>query len=302
METKDKIWLEQIETLRRERNAIILAHNYQRPEIQDVADFTGDSLELSRKAAALDNPVIVFCGVYFMAETAAILAPDRTVLLPDPKAGCPMADMIDAAALRAAKAEHPDATVVCYVNSSAAVKAECDVCCTSGNAERVVSSIKGDILFVPDQHLGDWVGRKLGRKMILWDGFCPTHARISARQIIKAREEHPGALVLAHPECSAEVVDIADEVLSTGGMLQYAKQSNATNFILATELGILHRLQKENPGKQFHTVSSNTICPNMKKITLEKVAQSLEHNHAVITVPEPTASRARLSLERMLAL
>jgi quinolinate synthase len=292
----------QIDRLRRERRAIILAHNYQLPEIQDLADFTGDSLELSRQAAACDAPVIVFCGVHFMAETAAILAPGRTVLLPDPEAGCPMADMIDAGALRAARQKHPKATVVCYVNSSAAVKAESDICCTSGNAERVVASISGDVLFVPDRHLGQWVGRRLGRELILWDGFCPTHARITPDQIRQRRAEHPEARVLVHPECREEVVALADEVLSTGGMLRHAHSSPAMTFIVATEIGILHRLQLENPAKRFIPVSAQAVCPNMKRITLAKVARSLEQNVTQVSVPEPVCSRARLAVERMLLL
>ncbi len=292
----------QIDGLRRERQAVILAHNYQLPEIQDLADFTGDSLELSRQAAACSAPVIVFCGVHFMAETAAILCPDRTVLLPDPEAGCPMADMIDAGALRAARQKHPKATVVCYVNSSAAVKAESDICCTSGNAERVVASIPGDVLFVPDRHLGSWVARQLGRELILWDGFCPTHARITPDQIRQRKAEYPGARVLVHPECREEVVTLADEVLSTGGMLRQVRASSAMEFIVATELGILHRLRLENPTKRFIPVTEHTICPNMKRITLAKVARSLEQNVTRVSVPEPICSRARQAVERMLRL
>jgi quinolinate synthase len=294
--------IEQINHLRRARQAVIMAHNYQLPEIQDLADFTGDSLELSRQAAACHAPVIVFCGVHFMAETAAILAPDRTVLLPDPQAGCPMADMIDAGALRAARQQHPKATVVCYVNTSAAVKAESDICCTSGNAERVVASIPGEVLFVPDRHLGSWVARRLGRELILWDGFCPTHARITPDQIRQRKAEHPDAQVLVHPECREEVAALADEVLSTGGMLRHVRGSSAPAFIVATELGLLHRLRAENPAKRFIPVTEHTICPNMKRITLAKVARALELNVTQVSVPEPVRTRALQAVERMLRL
>jgi len=298
----DAEWLDEIQRLRRERQAVILAHNYQPGEIQDLADFTGDSLELSRKAAASPAPVIVFCGVYFMAETASILSPDKTVLLPEPSAGCPMADMIDGPALRAWKALHPGASVVCYVNSSAEVKAESDICCTSSNAERVVASIPGEILFVPDRHLGGWVSRRLNRRLELWNGFCPTHARILPAYVRQIHAEHPEALILAHPECREEVTALADVVLSTGGMLRFAKVSSAQAFIIATEIGLLHRLRIENPGKQFFAATPNASCPNMKKITLEKIARSLLTLAPRIEVPEPVASRARESITRMLEI
>ena len=287
--------IKKIEKLKGERNAVILAHNYQSGEIQDIADFTGDSLALSIKAAATDADVIVFCGVKFMAETAAILSPGKTVLLPDKNAGCPMADMITAEQLRELKRKHPVRLVVCYVNSSAEVKAESDYCCTSANAVEVVESLpKGsEIIFVPDQHLGRFVVEKTGREMILWPGYCSTHAFITAEDIKKAREAHPGAIVMAHPECTEPVKEVSDKLLSTGQMLKFAKQSDAKQFILATETGIIHTLKKENPGKEFYPASSRAVCPNMKRITLDKVLWSLEDMQYKITVPEQTANRAK---------
>jgi quinolinate synthase len=295
-------WLAEIARLRRARRAVIIAHNYQPGEIQDLADFTGDSLELSRKAAACDAPVIVFCGVHFMAETAAILSPDKTVLLPDPMAGCPMADMVDGPTLRAMKQRHPQAHVVCYVNSSAEVKAESDICCTSANAVRVVASIPGEIIFVPDKQLGGWVGRELKRELILWNGFCPTHARILPGYVRQAKQEHPGAVVFVHPESREDVIALADEVLSTGGMLRAAKSSPAREFIIATEIGLLHRLRLENPDKRFYPATPNASCPNMKKITPEKIARSLETLAPRIEVPEPIRAQARLAIARMLEI
>jgi quinolinate synthase len=294
--------VERIDRLRRQRRAVILAHNYQLGEVQDVADFTGDSLDLSRRAAETDARVIVFCGVQFMAETAKILAPDRTVLLPDPESGCPMADMIDADQLRRLKAEHPGAAVVCYVNSSAAVKAECDVCCTSANAAKVVASLPAgqELLFVPDRYLGGHVQRTSGRALTLWPGYCPTHARILPEHVERRKREHPGAVVLAHPECRPEVTALADQVLSTGQMLRFARESTAATFLVATELGILHRLQLDNPGKTFVPVTEQAICPNMKRITLEKVLWSLEELQTPIEIPEEIRLRAEASLRRML--
>ncbi len=291
-----------IDALRRERRAVILAHNYQLGEVQDVADFTGDSLDLSRKAAATDARVIVFCGVHFMAETAKILSPAKTVLLPDPESGCPMADMIDGAALRRMKAEHPGAAAVCYVNTTAEVKAECDVCCTSANAEKVVATVPPDreVLFVPDKYLGGHVMRRSGRAMILWPGFCPTHARILPEHVERRKRENPGAVVLAHPECRAEVTALADQVLSTGGMIRFVRESPATTFVVATEVGILHRLQRENPGKTFVPVTEQAICPNMKRITLDKVLWALERMETRIEVPDDVRVRAEAALRRML--
>ena len=294
-----KIW-----QLKTERNAVILAHNYQPGDIQDIADFTGDSLALSIKAAATDADVIVFCGVKFMAETATILSPGKTVLLPDKNAGCPMADMMTGEQLKELKRKNPDALVVCYVNSSAEVKAESDYCCTSANAVEVVESLpKGSkIIFVPDQHLGRFVIEKTGREMILWPGYCPTHAFITEDDIKKAREAHPGAIVMAHPECTEPVKAVSDKLLSTGQMLKFAKQSDAKRFIIATETGIIHTLKKENPGKEFYPVTTRAICPNMKRITLDKVLWSLEDMHYKITVPADIAARAKNALEKMVAI
>lgn len=291
-----------IKDLKTRRKAVILAHNYQIGEVQDIADFTGDSLGLSIQASKTDAEVIVFCGVMFMAETAAILSPQKTVLLPDKHAGCPMADMINAEQLKALKAQHPGAIVVTYVNSSAEVKALSDYCCTSSNAVELVNSLPNDkeVLFVPDKNLGRHVEIKTGRKMILWQGYCPTHIWMTAEDITKARQTHPDAVLLAHPECSDEVKAMADELLSTGQMLQFAKKSPKTRFIIATEHGILHTLRKENPGKEFFPASQRAVCPNMKRITLEKVLWSLEDMKHHITVPADVAAKARLALERMI--
>lgn len=295
---------EEISRLKRERNALILAHNYERAEVQDIADFTGDSLELARKAASADCDVIVFCGVYFMAETAAILNPGRQVLIPSPDAGCPMADMINAAQVRELKAAHPGAIAVCYVNSTAGVKAECDICVTSGNAEKVMASLPRDaeIIFVPDQHLGSFIMEKFGVKYILWPGYCPTHARLCAASVDRARKAHPGAVVMVHPECRADVRKSADAVLSTGGMCSFAKTSPAKEFIVGTETGILHRLKKENPDKVFHAMDDNLICPNMKKTSLNDVYECLRDMSNRVRVDEDVAIRARKAIERMLAV
>ncbi|MCB7128309.1 MAG: quinolinate synthase NadA [Candidatus Brocadiales bacterium] len=298
--------IEKIQELKKSRNAVILAHNYQRGEIQDIADFTGDSLGLSQQAAATDADVIVFCGVHFMAETAAILSPGKTVLLPDPESGCPMADMITADGLREMKAKHPGARVVCYVNTSAAVKAESDICCTSSNAERVVSSIpeEEEIIFIPDKSLGAYVALKLGRKMTFWPGFCPTHHRILAQNVEKRRQEYPNAKVAVHPECTGDVIELADIVASTTGIVRYCRESDAKEIIVGTENGIIHRLKKENPGKTFIPTTEQATCPNMKKNTLEKLLWCLEDmdGENVITVPEEVVERARLAIEKMLEL
>ena len=296
--------VEEIKSLQAARNAIILAHNYQPGEIQDLADFTGDSLELARKAATVAEDIVVFCGVHFMAETAAILNPRKTVLLPTPDAGCPMADMISGEQLREVKAKHPGAKVLCYVNSTAEIKAESDCCVTSSNAVAVARSFAADqeIIFVPDQHLGSWTAEQLGRKFILWPGFCPTHARMTDSQIALARAEHPGAPVLVHPECPKGVRDAADQVLSTGGMCRYVLGRPEAAFIVGTETGILHRLKKENPDKLFFPLLESAVCPNMKKTTLEKVLWSLQENQTIVRVAEPIASRARKSIEAMLAI
>jgi quinolinate synthase len=295
--------VQRIKELAMARNAVILAHNYQRGEVQDIADFVGDSLELSQRASATDAAVIVFCGVHFMAETASILCPDRTVLLPDAGAGCPMANMITAAQLLAKKRELPGATVVTYVNSSAAVKAESDYCCTSANGVRIVQSIANDeIIFVPDQYLGDYIRRRTGRKMTLWPGYCPTHVKILPEDIQRARQAHPRARVVVHPECRPDVIDLADEALSTSGMIRYAARDDVAELIVGTEVDILHRLKKENPGKKFYPASAKAVCPNMKKITLEKIVASLERMKPEIRVPEDIRGRAKAAVDRMLAI
>lgn len=294
---------EKINKLKKEKNAVILVHNYQLPEIHDIADFVGDSLGLSIEAAKTDADVIVFCGVHFMAETAKILSPKKTVLLPDKNAGCPMADMIDAESLKALKAEHPQAVALCYVNTSAAVKAECDYCCTSANAEKMVRHIlteHKEIIFVPDKYLARFVSSKVECDFIYWNGYCPVHAGIIPEHIIHARERHPKAKVMVHPECSPELTALADIVTSTEGMCKYAKNTDDTEFIIGTELGIIYRMQKENPGKKFYAASEKAICPNMKRTSLEKVLWSLTDMVHEITVPPEIMDKARLSIERML--
>jgi quinolinate synthase len=299
----NKSIVEQILKIKKEKNAVILSHNYQRGEVQDIADFVGDSLELSQKAAKTDADVIVFCGVHFMAETASILNPDKIVLLPDAGAGCPMANMINAEQLRAKKKELPGYTVVTYINSTAAVKAESDYCCTSANGVKVVNSIKSDkILFVPDQYLGDFISKKTGKKMELWPGYCPTHVKISPEDITQQKKKHPEAKVVVHPECRPEVIALADEALSTSGMVRYAARPDVTELIVGTEVELLHRLHKENPGKKFYPASKNAICPNMKKITLEKILASLEMMMPVVKVPEAIRIKALAPVDLMLEI
>jgi len=283
------------------RNAVILAHNYQRAEVQDAADFVGDSLELARKAAATDADVILFCGVHFMAETAKILSPQKTVLMPETEAGCPMADMVTADRLRALKAEHPGAVVVAYVNTSAAVKAETDICCTSANAVEIVSRVPADreIIFVPDQHLGDWVRRQTGRDMVLWPGYCPTHALILPQDIEARRREHPEAKVMAHPECNRAVVDLADVVTSTSGMLRFPEGDDARTYIVATEVGLLTGLRKRYPERTFVAASDYAVCPNMKLTTLESAIDALRDGRGEIVVPPEISVRALRAVQRM---
>jgi quinolinate synthase len=301
MENRDAGLVEKISALKRRSNAVILVHNYQLGEVQNIADFIGDSLDLSQRAAETDADVIVFCGVHFMAETASILCPEKVVLLPDINAGCPMANMIAAERLRAKKKEHPQAAVVCYVNSSAEVKAESDVCCTSANAVRVVGSLDArEILFVPDQYLGHYVSTKTSKKMILWPGFCPTHVRIKPERIKELKKEYPQAKVVVHPECTPEVIALADEVLSTSGMCRYARRDEVRAMVVGTEIGIIHRLKKENPGKKFIPISEQAICPDMKSITLEKVLWSLEDMSPEVKVPEEIRLRAKAAVDRML--
>lgn len=294
---------ERIQQLKKERNAVILAHNYQISEVQDIADFVGDSLGLSIQASKTDAEVIVFCGVHFMAETAKILSPEKTVLLPEKAAGCLMADMIDADQLRALKAEHPGAKVLCYVNTSAAVKAECDLCCTSANAVRMVREglrEAAEIIFVPDKYLADYVSAQTGRSFIVWPGFCPTHARILPENVREEKALHPEAVVIAHPECPPELRQLADCVTSTEGMCRYVRESTAREIIVATERGILHRLRKENPGKIFYPASRFALCMNMKLIQQEKILWALEDMGHEIVVPPEVAEKARAGIQRML--
>jgi len=297
----DEQLLEKIKQLKDAHNAVILAHNYQPAEIQDLADFCGDSLGLSIKAAQTDAQVIVFCGVQFMAETAAILSPQKTVLLPDKSAGCPLADMITAEQLNELKQQHTGASVVCYVNSSAEVKAESDYCCTSSNAVEVVNSIPKDrrIIFVPDQHLGQFVAEKAGRNLVLWPGYCHVHVIITEHDIKNAKAKYPDAVVMAHPECTEPVKELADEILSTGQMLKFVGKSTAKRFIIATETGMIHPLKKQNPEAEFIPASDRAICPNMKKITLEKIVWSLEDMQYKITVPQEVTIKAKKALDRM---
>jgi len=294
----------EIEGLKRDRGAVILAHNYQLGEVQDVADMLGDSLELARRAAETDADVIVFCGVRFMAETAAILSPDRTVLQPVEAAGCPMADMADAEGVARLREEHPDAAVVCYVNSTAQVKALSDVCCTSANADRVVRSFPPDreIAFVPDRHLGGHAERLTGRRLIRWPGHCPVHVRILPKDVERARELHPGAEVWAHPECPAEVIEAVDLALSTGGMVRRARETAAPTAVVATEIGLLHRLRKERPDVVFVPATEQAICADMKLTRLEDVRDALAEMRFEVSVPEPIRSRAAAAVRRMLDL
>jgi len=299
----------ELRRLAAERDVVILAHNYQRPEVQDAAHHTGDSLELSRIAAKDPHSVILFCGVHFMAETAYILSPHKTVLMPDKRAGCPMADMVTVHGLRELKAQHPDAAVVAYVNTSADIKAETDVCCTSANAVQVVDRFPKDqkIIFVPDRNLGDYVARQTGREetMILWQGWCHVHDDFRAEEIEQIRAANPGSVLMAHPESRREVLDIADVVTSTSGMLRYPETSDATTFVVATETGLLHKLGKLYPDRKFIPASARAVCPNMKRITLEKCVATLgaewddvlDHE---VTVAEQTRLKALQSVERML--
>lgn len=294
--------IEEITRLKKERNAVILAHNYQRPEIYDVADFVGDSLNLSKEAAKTQADEIVFCGVKFMAETAKILNPEKTVLLPSANAGCVLADSITAAQLREKKREHPDAGVVCYINSTAEVKAESDACCTSANALRVVESLPQEkILFVPDKNMASWLQQQTPKQVIAWDGCCRIHDDMRLEFVLDAKKMHPEALVLAHPECRFEVLEQADAVLGTEGMVAFAKKSGAREFIIATETGMLERLSRECPGKRFFYAPPGGVCGFMKATTLERVRDSLEKNQFEVTVPEEIAARARRALDKMLS-
>jgi len=297
--------VEDINRLKKEKNAVILAHVYQLPEIHDIADFVGDSLDLSRKAVQTEADVIVFCGVYFMAEIAAILNPEKKVLIPDMNADCPMADMITAEKLKEFKSRYKNPVVVAYVNTSAAVKAESDICCTSSNAINVVKSVEAgsDVIFVPDRNLGSYIQKVSGVKMGLWNGFCPTHNNfILPEYILKVKEEHPHAEILAHPECRPEVVSLADHVMSTGAMCKHVKKSAAKDFIIGTENGILYKLKRDNPDKNFYPVSNLTICPNMKKITLAKVVNALSNMKNLVSVPENIREKACCPILKMLKI
>jgi len=292
-----------IQELKKEKNAVILAHNYQTGEVQDVADYIGDSLGLSQKAAQVEEKIIVFCGVHFMAETAAILAPEKTILMPDINAGCPMAAMITASELRAWKRNYPNRQVVCYVNTTAEVKAESDICCTSSNAVRVVNSLDGEkILFVPDKNLASYVARHTRKKIIPWDGYCYIHNNILAKDIKEKRDLHPQAEVWVHPECRPEVIDLADKVLSTGQMVKEANLTEKKEIIIGTESGIIYRLKKENPSKNFYPALDLAYCYNMKKINLLKVLKSLENMTFQVNVPLEISQGARGAIEKMVKL
>jgi len=318
---------EKILKLKQERRAIILAHNYQRDEVQEIADFTGDSLELSRTASTIDCDVIVFAGVNFMAESASVLCPDKTVLLTEADAGCPMADMIHVDSprrerksfpgfhnpppyiypkeftLKAIKEQYPKSPVVAYVNTTADVKADSYICCTSANIVQIIESLPDEtVISVPDRNLSMWAQRNTQKKIIAWDGFCHVHERVRPEDVSKARNDHPQALVMAHPECRLEVLELADHVTSTSGMLRFAKASSAKEFIVGTEIGLMHRLKKENPDKEFYALRKDMICPNMKKTTLGSVLRALQENTYIIKVPEEIRIPAKKSLDRMLAL
>jgi len=295
---------EKIQELKKKRNAVILVHNYQLPEVQDIADFRGDSLELSRIAAGTDAEVIVFCGVHFMAETASILCPDKKVLIPDVNSGCPMANMITVEALRKLKEKHPKAKVVGYVNTSAEVKAELDICCTSTNAVAVINALKNEqeIIFVPDKYLADYVEKQTGRKLIKWNGFCPTHIKILPQDIQREKKFHPKAKVMVHPECLPPVVAMADAVLSTSRMAKFAKETDAKEIIVGTEVGLIYRLKKDDPDKEFYPASEAAVCPNMKRNTQEKILWSLEELKTEVRVSDEIRRRARHAIDKMLQI
>lgn len=296
--------VDNIEVLKKQRNAVIVAHSYQNDEVQEIADIVGDSFALSRFCASSSYDVIVFCGVHFMAESAKLLSPDKTVLLPEKDAGCPMADMVTAEALREAKKQYPNAAVVCYINSTAEVKAECDICCTSSNALQVIRSLEQkDILFVPDCNLGSYVAKQVPEKnIILWKGFCTTHHRIRRDDVIKVRELHPDAMLLVHPECRPEVVELADYVGSTKQIIDYASSNDKSKFIIGTEMGVLYKLKKDNPEKKFYLLSTGLVCPNMKKTSLQSVYEALRDMKNNIVLDETISERARIPLDRMLQI
>ena len=296
--------IQEILKLKKERNAVIMAHNYTLGEVQDIADYSGDSLELARIAAGCDAKVIVLCGVRFMAETAKILSPDAIVLHPAPDSGCPMADMADAGAVKEFRKKHPDTLLIAYVNTTAATKSEVDICCTSGNAEKIVAALPKDqkVMFLPDANLGGNLIKSLDRPMELWNGCCPIHNRITPEDIRQARAAHPQAVVMVHPECKVEVTQLADFALSTGGMLKLVRENPADEFVVGTEIGILHRMKKENPGKKFYPLENNPVCEDMKKITLEKIAAVLRDLSGEVKLDAETIEKARRPIEKMLEL
>lgn len=296
--------IKEIKELLKERNALLMAHNYQRDEIQEIADITGDSLALSMEAANTDKDVIIFCGVHFMAESASILSPEKTVILPRMDAGCPMADMITAEGLAKKKKEIPGVPVITYVNSSADVKAISDICCTSANAVKVARSLDSKRVYMtPDQNLAQYVAKQLPEKEVLfWEGFCATHHMLKPGDVMKAKEENPGAIFMAHPECAPAILELADHICSTSGMYEFAKTTDATKIIVGTEKGILYRLKKENPNKEFILPSEVLICPNMKLTTLEDVLDALREMKNIVKVPEETRLAAKKALDRMLAV
>ncbi|QSZ27683.1 quinolinate synthase NadA [Aceticella autotrophica] len=294
--------VDKIYSLKQMRNAIILSHFYERPEIQDIGDFVGDSLELSRKAASTNADVIVFCGVHFMAETASILSPDKKVLLPNKSAGCPMADMAAYEEVKKLKERYPNAVVVSYINTTADVKTISDICCTSANAVKVINSIplNKEIIFVPDKNLGNYVSKETGRKLILWQGYCNTHDRLTAEEVLLTKERYPYAKVVAHPECREEVIQLADGVFSTSGIIKYVGESEAKEFIICTEEGIIHQLEIRYPNKVFILPSNKLICPDMKKITLEDVFYSLENLRPEVKISDEVREKAIIPIKRML--
>lgn len=296
--------IQEINKLKIERNAVIMAHNYTLPEVQDIADYSGDSLELARIAAGCDARVIVLCGVRFMAETAKILSPEAIVLHPAPESGCPMADMADAEAVKEFREKNPDTLLIAYVNTTAATKSEVDICCTSGNAEKIVAALPENqkVMFLPDANLGGNLIRSLGRPMGLWDGCCPIHNRITPDDIRQARAAHPEAVVMVHPECKVEVTALADHALSTGGMLKLVSGSSAKEFVVGTEIGIIHRMKKENPDKKFYPLDNNPVCEDMKKITLEKIAAVLRDLSCRVELDADVIAKARRPIEKMLEL
>ncbi|HMK61724.1 MAG TPA: quinolinate synthase [Dissulfurispiraceae bacterium] len=325
MHNEHSLLREEIAALKKQRNAIILAHNYQRDEVQAVADHTGDSLELSRTAASIDCEVIVFCGVHFMAESAAILSPGKTVLLPESDATCPMADMVEVSvsrkvwknfpgyseqpmfifphdfSLRDMKRQYHGVPVVAYVNTTAEVKAESDICCTSANVVKVIESLPDDkVICIPDRNLSMWAQKNTNKQVIAWDGFCHVHDRVTKNDVLDARKKHPSALLMAHPECRLEVLELADYVTSTSGMLRYVHSSKSKEFIVGTELGLMYRLRQDNPEKQFYPLRDDMICSNMKKTTLKSIINALKHNEKIIRVHEEIRIRAKNALDRML--